>query len=296
MSTIQTIDQVTKYYKAPLTRRFLALFVDMIIIFILTIIVTIPFGAGFSVKAGSSNEVWNFSFYNGWYFFGVFTAYFVLCDLFLKRSIGKKIAKIRIQNLDGSKPSLNLILRDLIRPLDLVLPTLGLIFINQQRRTLGDLIANTRVVKKSKKEPRKTPKIFKLFGYLFGIFLIFFNIFMDYGILTHIGKIIEINRIAQNQWQQITTAMSTNNYQSIYYNSTEEISNEITLDQFSNMISQIGKSLDNKSSTNIKAFNPYNWAFSSKYTSVGGGVGDYEIRLTFKKVDNVWKLAGFSAH
>ena len=78
------------------------------------------------------------------------------CELFLNgQSFGKKIRKIKVVKLDGTQPTfINYFLRWIIRPIDVTFSygTVAMItmFINGKGQRLGDLAANTSVIKLKK--------------------------------------------------------------------------------------------------------------------------------------------------
>jgi uncharacterized RDD family membrane protein YckC len=79
--------------------------------------------------------------------------YDLLCETFLNgQSFGKKIRKIKVVKLDGSQPTfLNYFLRWILRPIDIWFTygsvALITILINGKGQRLGDLAANTTVIK-----------------------------------------------------------------------------------------------------------------------------------------------------
>ena len=82
--------------------------------------------------------------------------YDLVFELFLDgQSVGKKFRKIKVVKLDGSQPSfINYFLRWIIRPIDVTFTygTVAMItmFINGKGQRLGDLAANTSIIKLKK--------------------------------------------------------------------------------------------------------------------------------------------------
>jgi uncharacterized RDD family membrane protein YckC len=82
-----------------------------------------------------------------------FFFYDFLCEIFLNgQSIGKKVLKIKVVKIDGSQPGIgSYFLRWLIKPLDVFFTygSVGIItmLINGKGQRLGDLAANTTVIK-----------------------------------------------------------------------------------------------------------------------------------------------------
>ncbi len=82
--------------------------------------------------------------------------YDLACELFLDgQSFGKKIRKIKVVKLDGTQPSfISYFLRWIIRPIDVTFTygTVAMItmFVNGKGQRLGDLAANTSIIKLKK--------------------------------------------------------------------------------------------------------------------------------------------------
>ncbi len=82
--------------------------------------------------------------------------YDLACELFLDgQSFGKKIRKIKVVKMDGTQPTfINYFLRWIIRPIDVTFTygTVAMItmFINGKGQRLGDLAANTSIIKLKK--------------------------------------------------------------------------------------------------------------------------------------------------
>lgn len=82
--------------------------------------------------------------------------YDLACELFLDgQSFGKKIRKIKVVMIDGTQPSfINYFLRWIIRPIDVTFSygTVAMItmFVNGKGQRLGDLAANTSIIKLKK--------------------------------------------------------------------------------------------------------------------------------------------------
>ncbi len=82
--------------------------------------------------------------------------YDLACELFLDgQSFGKKIRNIKVVKLDGTQPAfMNYFLRWIIRPIDVTFTygTVAMItmFINGKGQRLGDLAANTSIIKLKK--------------------------------------------------------------------------------------------------------------------------------------------------
>lgn len=82
--------------------------------------------------------------------------YHLLCEIFLNgQSIGKKQMQIRVVRIDGSSPSLGgYMLRWILRPIDISLFSGGVavltIALSKKGQRLGDMAANTTVVKVAK--------------------------------------------------------------------------------------------------------------------------------------------------
>jgi uncharacterized RDD family membrane protein YckC len=82
--------------------------------------------------------------------------YDLACELFLDgQSFGKKIRKIKVVKLDGTQPTfINYFLRWIIRPIDVTFTygTVAMItmFINGKGQRIGDIAANTSIIKLKK--------------------------------------------------------------------------------------------------------------------------------------------------
>ena len=82
--------------------------------------------------------------------------YDLACELFLDgQSFGKKIRKIKVVKIDGTQPAfINYFLRWIIRPIDVTFSygTVAMVtmFINGKGQRLGDIAANTSIIKLKK--------------------------------------------------------------------------------------------------------------------------------------------------
>lgn len=145
---IETTQNVTIEYEiASVGDRILATLLDFLIIFgYIIAIILIPslFEGIIDLKLGVAVGI---------IFYLPVLFYDFLCEIFLDgQSFGKKVRKIKVVKMDGSQPTiLNYFLRWILRPVD-ILFTYGsvaivTILINGKGQRLGDLAANTTVIK-----------------------------------------------------------------------------------------------------------------------------------------------------
>lgn len=145
---IETTQNVTiEYELASVADRILATLLDYLIIFgyvMGLLILTGIWGGIMNVKFGVALGI---IFYLPVFF------YDLLCEVFLDgQSIGKRIKKIKVVKLDGGQPTvLNFFLRWIMKPIDIFLTygsvAIVTILINGKGQRLGDLAANTTVIK-----------------------------------------------------------------------------------------------------------------------------------------------------
>lgn len=142
ISTSQNID--IDYEIAGLGERILARIIDIGLLLILLIALLI-----LNSYIGSS------SFLNVVYvlWLALFAFYDLCCEIFMNgQSIGKRLLKIRVINLDGARPTVGqYLLRWLLRIVDfsLSMQLAGLISasVTDKRQRIGDIAANTTLVK-----------------------------------------------------------------------------------------------------------------------------------------------------
>jgi len=85
-------------------------------------------------------------------FLGLLFVYHVVMEMLWQRTLGKMVCRVRVVDLSGSRPAWwRIVLRNLLRPVDLaplMLGLIGLLFIvwTPRHQRLGDLAAGTRVV------------------------------------------------------------------------------------------------------------------------------------------------------
>lgn len=145
---IETAQNVTiEYELASVADRLLATLLDYLIIFAYVIglfIISAIWGGIFNAKFGVALGI---IFYLPVFF------YDLICEVFLGgQSIGKKIKKIKVVKLDGSQPTvLNYFLRWVLKPVDIFFTygsvAIVTILVNGKGQRLGDLAANTTVIK-----------------------------------------------------------------------------------------------------------------------------------------------------
>ncbi len=150
--SIQTTQNIEINYKlAGIAHRLWAFFLDVVIIICYTIVVNLLLSSldGFGSESFSVSIIIGLSIY----------LYFLLFEVFMDgQTLGKKVAKIRVVKLDGSKPSLSAyILRWIMIPVDFMfsgggIAILSIIFTKNGQR-LGDLLAGTTVVQVKQVDP-----------------------------------------------------------------------------------------------------------------------------------------------
>lgn len=130
-----------EYEISSIGSRILAYVIDVAVIIGLSLVILF-IGGLFSL--GTNNPIY-FSLFMIPAFF-----YHLICELTMNgQSIGKRAAKIRVMKTDGSSASFtNYFLRFLLRPIDSIY-FVGLVFIffTKKGQRLGDLAANTVIVK-----------------------------------------------------------------------------------------------------------------------------------------------------
>lgn len=148
---IETTQNVDIQYKiATIGDRVLAEIIDLLILF------GYAFGMMF-LLIYLSTYFYNSPYYYPTAFFIItylpFFLYDLLCEIFLNgQSFGKKLLKIKVVKVDGSQPGIgNYFLRWILKPIDVyfVYGSIGIItmLINGRGQRLGDLAANTTVIK-----------------------------------------------------------------------------------------------------------------------------------------------------
>jgi len=148
IETTQNVD--IQYNVASIGDRVLSQIIDMLVLF------GYGFGMIFVILFLSDTFSGSSFYYPTAVFIILYLPFFFydfLCEIFLNgQSIGKKVLKIKVVKIDGSQPGIgSYFLRWLIKPLDVFFTygSVGIItmLINGKGQRLGDLAANTTVIK-----------------------------------------------------------------------------------------------------------------------------------------------------
>ena len=153
---IRTADNVGIGYEvAGIASRFMALFIDVLIIGVLIFISdSLILGlVGSTVSTTAALVLGSFVS------FLVVYGYFVVAETATSgRTPGKRVMGIRVIRVDGSAPGFgDSLVRNLVRFLDLVGPGVVSMFFHPQARRLGDLAAGTLVVRERPLNTAVTP-------------------------------------------------------------------------------------------------------------------------------------------
>lgn len=143
--------------KAYLKEKICAVLIDLGIFYGLVGIYIFLVGQDFSTGDGS----WHFKVFGSWTLpiFGLWFMYFVVSEAMLSTTLGQSLFGLSVLKLNGNKISLrDAFLRRLCDPLDLYvggIPALILVLKTPHHQRLGDIIANTVVVKRKELENSK---------------------------------------------------------------------------------------------------------------------------------------------
>lgn len=139
--------------KAGLVRRFVAVFLDaVIVLFPLAIVVGLLFGGGYSEREdGSVNAGVTVDGNASWALLALALAYYIVSEALTGMTVGKRIVGIRVVTERGAHVGLGAaVIRNLLRPVDaLFFYLVGALFAlaSSRRQRLGDRAAGTVVVR-----------------------------------------------------------------------------------------------------------------------------------------------------
>jgi len=280
-------------------RRGPALVIDMLFVSIFTLIVTIPVGSGFSLQANYDTlSGWTFSYYNGIYFVLALIGYFLITGIAFKTSPGKAIMKMKVVSRKSNSEEVTpqqWLLRSLMRPIDFMFG-LPLILVTDNRYSCGDLVAQTQVVKKVYSEGDYQAGGWKqLLRKGIGLLTLLVSLLIFGGVMIHLPQILEITPIAQAQWQQVSTAIRTQQYDELYENTSQHIKQSVTLQEFAQIMSSLDENFRNRNiDMEALAYQIRTWNFSQDFVTTQGYAGQSYVEMVFIEVDGGWQLAGFN--
>jgi uncharacterized RDD family membrane protein YckC len=280
-------------YSASLPKRFLAVFIDLFLIFCTSLALTAKSG-GFSLAANYSSGTWTFTDINGLQFISIFLAYYLLTGVVFKRSIGKAALKLKLVTLKGDAPQLpQILIREILKPIDFFLIGIPLLLLTNNNRTLGDIASGLHVV--PVKPQDKVPSQSKWWKKIIGALLGFMMLWLWSGIVMYYPKIQTVNGVAQQDWVMIQEVAETGSFQKLNDRKSQEFKEQVEEEQVLEAFDKIKIALSRKDAQGKKEFQANTWTFKDNFAVVSGSAyNNIAVRIIYSYENNQWKIQNLS--